>query len=236
MNEIQKEIYTIFSYRFQWLGELIGVSVFYYYLSFLSETRGFSFDSYSIWFFSIVLIGDLSGKIANEMNLGTFEQNYLSVFSLKKLFAAKIVAAITRVFSILFVLQILHFFVTFQTISLSTYLIMVGILPSLMGISFALTGITLILKDTGWLVNILNNSLLFLSGVFFASEFFPSWIQMIAFYLPTRLGEHLRNSTSLFDISISMVVLQCVFYPLMGIIILTLCEKKSRYEGSSAYY
>lgn len=235
-NEILKELYTSFSYRLQWLGELLGVTIFYFYLSYISVGRGFSFDSYSIWFFSIALIGDLSGKIANEMNLGIFEQNYLSIFSIKKLFIAKIAASIVRIFSILIILQIMHFFVSFQTIAVSSYLIMLAILPSLIGISFMLTGLTLILKDIGWLINILNNSLLFISGMFFASELFPKWIKSISFLFPTRLGYEFYNPTLSPEWIIFMFCFQSCIYPLIGSIVLRFSETKARLSGCSGFY
>lgn len=235
-NEVAKELTTTFSYKFQWLGELLSVSIYYFYLSYLSVKTNFSLDGYSIWFYSVVLIGDLGGKLANEMKIGVFEQNYLSVYSLKILFLIKLAASLIRAIVILLVLQTFFFFSTFTLISYKVYLMMIFLLPALAGIAFSLAGLTLLFKEIGWLANILNNSLLFLSGIFISIELLPNWIYRFSFLFPTRLAELLLTCSSFSHFPFQIFILQCIFYPIFGTLVLFFSERHAKKTGAIASY
>jgi ABC-type polysaccharide/polyol phosphate export permease len=235
-NEILKELISTLSYKFQWLGELVAVSIYYFYLSHIAFSQNFSIEGYSIWFYSIVLIGDLGGKISNEMKMGIFEQNYLSVYSIKTLLVAKLVASFIRASAILLFLQFLFFVTTFTLVSYQVYLLMIIILPALVGLSFFLAGLTVLFKDIGWISNILNNSLLFLSGIFISIELFPSWIYRFSYFFPTRLAELILQCDSIYNFPFIIYTLQCIFYPMVGYLVFVASEKRAKKTGVLAYY
>jgi hypothetical protein len=77
LNEIRKEMLITWSYRIQWFFEFTGLIMFFFFLSrinyFLNSSLDISFLTFSIWFYAILIIGDVGGKIAGEMRTGTFE-------------------------------------------------------------------------------------------------------------------------------------------------------------------
>src|SRR3972149_9469158 len=89
INEIRKELLLVWSYRIQWLCEIIALMLFFFFLSrvnyaLLSFGNHFelSLMSYATWFYAILIIGDMAGKLANEMRAGTFEQISLAGVSM----------------------------------------------------------------------------------------------------------------------------------------------------------
>jgi hypothetical protein len=235
-NEIIKELKITLTYKFQWFGELLAISIYYFYLSHANFTTHFSIDGYFIWFYSIILIGDLGGKIANEMKMGTFEQNYLSVFSLKTLFAAKLSASLIRATAILLVLQILFYTSSNNFVSIQAFFVLLLLLPSLIGIAFFLAGLTVLFKEIGWLSNILNNSLLFLSGIFISMELFPIWIHNFSLLFPTTLAKLILSSSSILEFPLKIYLLQSLLYPLLGSLVLIFSERQARKSGAISNY
>jgi len=237
-NEIKKEILTAWSYRLQWLGEFLSLLIFFIFLVALTKEKQIAGVSYCLWFYSILIIGDISGKISTEMRSGTFEQIYLSAIPIPFLLFAKVVSAIVRSFIIMG--SLLSFLCGLGYITLSslpiiklTY-VMLLITPGLFGLSLFLGGLTILLKDIGWILNIINNSLLFLSGIFMPIESFPAWLQCVSHISLTTNAidlikvNHSNNELSLFIISL--------IYLGFGIGIFLYCEKKAKLRGCLGHY
>lgn len=238
-NEIKKEILTSWSYRLQWLGEFLSLLVFFMFLIALTEEKQIAAISYCLWFYSILIIGDISGKISTEMKSGIFEQVYLSIIPIPFLFFTKIISSIVRSFLIMGGLFIFLWglgFVTIFNLQIKIMVIATGIItPGLFGLSLALGGLTILLKDIGWIINIVNNSLLFLSGIFIPLTTFPQWIQNIAqISLITKAVEIIKNDSTVFNWFELLVNSFC--YLVFGFIIFLNCEKRAKLTGTLGHH
>ena len=237
-NEIKKEILTVWSYRLQWLGEFISLLIFFIFLITLTKEKQIAGINYCLWFYSILIIGDISGKISTEMRSGTFEQIYLSALPIPFLLFAKAISAIVKSFLIMGSLFSLLWCLGYIAISglpitklTCTILI---ITPGLFGISLLLGGLTILLKDVGWILNIINNSLLFLSGIFMPIESFPIWIQYVSqISLITIAIDFIQLSHSSNELSLYIV---SFIYLVFGSGVFLYCEKKAKLKGCLGHY
>lgn len=237
-NEIKKESLTAWSYRFQWLGEFLSLLIFFIFLVALTKEKQIAGVSYCLWFYSILIIGDISGKLSAEMRSGTFEQIYLSAIPIPFLLFAKVISAIVRSFIIMGGLCGFLWglgYITFASLPIIKLIyIMLLITPGLFGLSLFLGGLTILLKDVGWMLNIINNSLLFLSGIFMPIESFPTWLQDVSHIsLITNAIDLIKDndySGSLFLFIISIINLS------FGIAIFLYCEKKAKLKGCLGHY
>ena len=239
-NEMKKEMLIALSYKTQWIGELISLIIFFLFLSKISNQILPSIFSYCLWFYSILIIGDVSGKITSEMRIGTLEQMFLSSFPLLVLLWAKIVASIAK--CTLLMLCLLFLLFIYGNIELSGlfnpffFFALLLITPGVFGLSMLIGGLTLFIKDAMWIVNIVNNSILFLGGIFLSIELFPDWIKKISFTIPTTKAIsiiHLQNVNLVDWIYLGLLSLT---YCIIGGFFFFLCTKKAKLKGLLGYY
>jgi ABC-2 type transport system permease protein len=239
-NEINKEMITTFSYKSQWFGEFLSLVIFYLFLSQLPGKLELSILSYSLWFYSILIVGDVAGKISSEMRLGTLEQIYLSTYSVIYLLLAKIIASIVRscllMFSLLFLLSINNFIDFIYIPDLLFFLALLIITPGLFGISLLIGGLTLLIKDASWIINIVNNSMLFLSGIFLSLETFPIWVQKLSFAMPTTQAITLIHRSHFLMMDWLITLFSSLIYFLFGLTLFLICEKKAKSKGVLGHY
>lgn len=111
-------------------------------------------------------------------------------------------------------------------------------MPGLIGMSLFLGGLTLILKDLGWLKNILNNTLLFMSGAFISFDKIPYTLQIIARGLPTTQTLEcfikLQEGTALTSIT-RILITGCIYF-FMGFLFFCMCDRHARINGSLGHY
>lgn len=237
-NEIKKEFFSTWSYKWQWLGECISLISFFFFLNALSQEIRMTGVSYCIWFYSVLIIGDMSGKISMEMRSGTFEQLYLSSISPSFLFVSKIIVSIIRSFSIISIFLLFFYmtgYVNIHSISFKVILSLLCISPGLVGISFFIGGLTILLKDVSWLINIINNSFLFLSGIFLSPESLPKSFQRISASIPTT--QAIRISQEQIDVCnlVTVLVINLAYF-VIGISMFFFCERKAKNNGILGYY
>ena len=72
LNELIKELLIVWSYRLQWVGEIVSLIIFFMFLFNLTNETEYAAISYCLWFYSILIIGDISGKISVDMKAGAF--------------------------------------------------------------------------------------------------------------------------------------------------------------------
>jgi ABC-2 type transport system permease protein len=249
LNEIRKEFFLIWSYRIQWAFEILALILFFFFLSRMNPTHSgeLSLINYAIWFYAILIIGDMGGKLANEMRTGTFEQLCLGVIPMAWILTARIFASIIRA-TVLFLLLIIPLAVLFSIPvpfqhMLLFFEVFCGLIPGLLGLSFLLGGITLLIKDAGPIVNIVNNSILFLSGGFIPLSAFPGWATAFATHLPTtqaiailknKLGGSIRGNSIYGDMTILLGY--SLLYLIVGILSFLYCERRVRIAGTSGHY
>lgn len=235
-NEIKKEFFNTWSYRWQWFGELISLFAFFFFLSMLTQKAGAGI-SYCIWFYSVLIIGDISGKVSLEMRSGTFEQIYLSSIPMPLIFISKVVTSIFRAFIIMTTLFMLFWvfgYVQLSFLNYKMFYVLMMITPGLFGISLLIGGFTILLKDIGWLTNIINNSLLFLSGIFLPLDSYSSQFQKFLLLIPTTQAINSLNDFS--GNELFVIVAINFFYLGLGIFCFFLCEKKAKIKGILGHY
>lgn len=239
-NELRKELLTTLSYKSQWLGEFLALIVFYLFLNKLSGKLEHSACSYCLWFYSVLIIGDVSGKITTEMRLGTFEQIYLSSFSVITLMSVKIITSIVRCGLLMLSLLLLLLLNGYTSLNVLLnplfWLAALSITPGLFGLSLLLGGLTLLVKDSGWMVNIVNNSTLFLSGIFLSIESFPYWLQNLSIAIPTTQAITLIHQDSSSLKSWALVATCSLVYLLIGLACFCLCDRKAKAKGILGHY
>lgn len=239
-NELRKEILTTLGYKSQWLGEFLALIIFYLFLNKLSGRSDLSAYCYCLWFYSVLIIGDISGKITTEMRLGTFEQMYLSTFSIISLLTVKIITSIIRcgllMLSLLFLLFLNGYIFLNTLFDPLLWLAALCITPGLFGISLILGGITLSIKDTAWIVNIVNNSTLFLSGIFLSTEAFPNWIQNLSILIPTTQAITLLYQNDFSPINWALFGASSLVYLLIGLACFFLFDRRAKEKGVLGHY
>lgn len=237
-NEIKKEFFNTWSYKWQWVGEFTSLFAFFFFLNMLTQ-KAEAGVAYCIWFYSVLLIGDISGKVSLEMRTGTFEQIYLSSISIPILFMSKAIAAIFRALFIMTSLLIIFWlfgFVDFSFLKYKIVCILIITTPGLFGISLFMGGLTILLKDIGWLMNILNNSFLFLSGIFLPLDSFSDQLQKLALMIPTSQAIKILNQNQFFINDWAVMAIINLSYLLIGIFCFFICERKAKMKGILGHY
>lgn len=235
-NEIKKEFLNTWSYRWQWFGEFISLFAFFFFLNMLTQKTEAGV-AYGIWFYSVLIIGDISGKVSLEMRSGTFEQIYLSSIPIPMIFLSKIITSIFKAFIIMTTLLMLFWTFGYVHLSYFNYNIFYALMmitPGLFGISLLIGGLTILLKDTGWLINIINNGFLFLSGIFLPLDSLPHQLQKISSMIPTTQAISSLNEFSLNDFF--MIMILNFSYLGLGIFCFFLCERKAKIKGILGHY
>lgn len=236
LNEIKKEFFNTWSYRWQWFGEFISLFAFFFFLNMMTQKTETGL-AYGIWFYSVLIIGDISGKISLEMRSGTFEQIYLSSIPIPLIFLSKITTSIFRAFIIMTTLLMFFYFLGYIQLSLLNYnvfYVLMMITPGLFGISLFVGGLTIILKDISWLINVMNNGFLFLSGIFLPLDSLPYQLQNISLMIPTTQAINFLNQFSVYDFCVIMTL--NLSYLGVGIVCFFLCEKKAKMRGILGHY
>ena len=238
LNELKKELYTAWSYKGQWLGEFTSLIAFFFFLNAMTNHSMVTGSTYCFWFYSILIMGDISGKVSMEMHMGTFEQIYLSPIPISILFISKAITAILKSFIImsmlLFFLSLLGY-VNLSFFHQQTFLALLVITPGLFGISLFLGGLVMLLKNIGWIINIFNNSFLFLSGIFLSVDSLPNALQIISKLLPISQAVQILNGFADLEYLLKIVTLN-TFYFCIGLYFFYLCEKVAKKKGLLGYY
>lgn len=239
-NEVRKELLITWSYRSQWMGEFFSLLVSYVFLNELTfKSYPASALSYCIWFYSIVITGGISNKIASEMVTGTLEQIYLSIIPIPVLFCVKIVAGVIRASLLMIVLCTCLVLLKRASIDFNSLLrllfIIISITPGLLGLSLLLGGLTLWLKDIGWLINCVNSGLLFVSGIFLPVESLPTPLRLFSQTLPTTQAIGiLKNGFSAY--LWLNIVAWSFLYCVLGLCVFYRCDKQAKLMGNLAHY
>lgn len=258
LNEVRKEFLLIWSHRIQWVCEIFCLILFFFFLTRINpyhqnSDKDFFLElylvNYAIWFYAVLIIGDVGGKLANEMRTGTFEQICLAVIPMIWILIARIFASIVRATMLFFLLIIplallFSIQISFQHANLF-FRIFFCLIPGLFGLSFCLGGITLLTKEMGSIFNAINNTLLFLSGSFVSLDSFPGWIASFAKCLPTTQAisifrNQVQNTRTLPSSGLNGEIWNLIgtslLYLVIGLLIFFLCEKKAKLLGTLGHY
>lgn len=231
INELKKEFFILWSYKIQWFGEFVSLIFLFVFLSFFNTSLN-SGLLYGVWFYSILIIGDVSNKISLDTKAGNIEQIYLSPIPSFFIYIIKIASTLIKSFFMLSIFLILLFICNLNiTFDLRVMVSIFIITPGLFGLSFILGGLTLVFKETSFIVTIVNNLLLFLSGIFLPLSHLPDWLQLLSFYLPTTQAIYMITETSVpFNKFVTIISIN-IIYVLIGFIAFIFSENYAKRKG-----
>ena len=238
-NEFVKEIFCAWGYKINWIGELITLALFFMFLSNMTYEHQNKGIEYCIWFYSVLVTGEIGNKLSSEMKNGTLEQVYLSIFPTWFLFFVKIISSTVKSMLIVFVLLIFMYVLGFVDTNyfcfFKLFFLLILITPCLFGISFVFGGLTLVFRDISWLTNLFNNYSIFLSGIFVPLDKIPAWMHVLVYNNIVYVGVGiLREEQNL--IICMRLIFYCFLIFLFGLIFFIYCQNKVKTNGTLGYY
>jgi len=199
------------------------------------------------WGFLWSIMSATSSSLSTEMMLGTLESIMITRTKLFTMMVSySIFGAFFGLISIGVLLSVGYFLFDISIFGSATiYTAIVLLLSALMMMGFGMIfgGLTIWLKNIGETVPLLQNIVMFFCGVYFPITVLPGIIQPIANYMPFYYSiEGLRRSLNpltpesemMFFIYVLLTL--AVTFIVVGIIVLQLCLKKAKRDGSLTFY
>jgi ABC-type polysaccharide/polyol phosphate export permease len=214
LGETQKGFWLLWGHRSVVLLEILTMIAFYPFLQFilgngtinraLVPPTLLAFLTYPLLTFATLgLVGDL----LEEVNSGTFEQMHLSPFSPTSLLVGRLVALVLKGVLTAVVIGLLMTWWLGVGIPLRP----AGLVPAaltvidIVGFALVIGGLALALPQIGAIVHLFSGLILLLNGAFIPLEWYPSWVQTLARFLPTTLGVEVMRKVALEGQSLSSV-------------------------------
>lgn len=238
-NELVKDFLCVWGYKINWIGEFVTLALFFLFLSNISHESKNKGIEYCIWFYSVLISGEIGNRIASEMKSGTLEQVYLSVFSSRTLFFIKIISSAAKSMFIVFFFLFLMFifgYIDIDCISFFYFILSLCVLtPVLFGISFIFGGLTLIFRDISWLTNLFNNSLMFFSCIFLQLNQIPGWMHVFVYNNVVYVGIQIFNEQK---VGFHLIWLSICYFVMffLGLRFFIECQRKAKSNGTLGYY
>jgi len=197
LNETQKSLWLLWGRRIVVLLEILGFIAFYPFLQFVIGNGTIQralvlptllpFLAVPLLYLAILkLVSDL----LEEVNSGTFEQMHLSPFAPASLLLGRLLAVVLEGVLIAVVIGV----GMSSLLGISIPLRPAGLLPAALtlidiaGFALLLGGLALALPQIGAIAHLFSGLILLLNGAFFPLEWYPTWVQTLARFLPTTLG------------------------------------------------
>ncbi|WP_339217282.1 ABC transporter permease [Ornithinibacillus sp. FSL M8-0202] len=196
--------------------------------------------NYVFWYLALIVVQDIGYQITNEATQGTLEQLYMSPLGQWKIMLSRLIALGTAHFLIVVILLLLAMLTTGQwlNIDLLTILpIFILTIVSMMGLGFIIAGMTLVLKQIGAFLQILQ---FILAGLVFV----PLSTAPFLAFLPIVKGVDLIRATMIDGLSLAdftafdyfSLIFNAIFYFLLGLIFFLYCERIAMKKGLLAHY
>ena len=253
-NETYKRLLIIRTYKFDMLMQLVTVGLIFLGASFLLQGGQFNPSQsasillgYVVWFYARIVIMSTSGDLVGEAQAGTLEQMYMSPIApglllLGRMFALLVSTTFLVILPTLCITLLLGIHIPLRWEGIPVLLIT---LAGLFGFTLILSGAALVFKQISELADLVQNTLLFLTGSLLPISRFPTWLAAIAKTLPITQGIIvLRNvvlngqslSSSWSDQSLVWLLVHSTIYISAGWIIFKWCEHFARKQGSLGQY
>ncbi len=214
LNECQKRLIIMWSYRFNFMLETFMIGFLFVGISFFvsggrptPEQMAPALLGYLTWFYAVFAISDMSQGIREETQTGTLEQMYMSPLPSGLLLAGRSVASLfisTGMVALVGGILMLALGIRIP-VRLAGAPVFALTLAGLYGFAFFMGGATLVFKQVNALGNLLTNMLLFLNGSFLTVERMPGWLEGFARSLPSTQGIDVLRSVVLDNLSLASV-------------------------------
>ncbi len=253
-NETRKRLLVIWTYKFNILMQLVTVGLIFLGLSFLVQGGQFHpaqsasiLLGYIVWFYARIVIMSSSNDLIGEAQAGTLEQMYMSPVStglliLGRMFALLVSTTIMVLLPTLGMMLLLGIHIPLRWEGIPVLLLT---LAGLFGFTLVLSGTALVFKQIDELADLVQNTLLFLTGSLLPVSRFPDWLAAIAKTLPITQGiivlrNVVLNGQSLLsawtDGSLLWLLFHSTIYVCVGWIIFKWCERIARKQGTLGQY
>jgi ABC-2 type transport system permease protein len=256
--EAVKGVLLILSYRFSNVAYLatfvfvfIGIGFFTGGGRLQAESLESALLGYLIWFFGVKVVEHMAFMLSEEARAGTLEQMFMTPAplglvmvgrALGTLAVAAVQAAIIGGSLILLLRLPLRFDPAAVAAGAPVFaLTLVG----LFGFGFGAAGLTIVFKQIGPVVNMVQNLLLFLSGALLPVDRLPPALEAFARTLPTTQGiavlrEVVFGGSSLADVwadgSLPWLTFHSALYFFLGWVVYARCEAVARRQGTLGQY
>lgn len=197
LNETYKGLLIQFSYKFDLLSQALTFGFLFIGIAFFTGQGTIdpvllapAFLGYVVWIYLLIAIGDASFALREEAQVGTLEQMYMSPAPAGVILLGRTLASlvVTTNILLLITLPLLYFFdiqIHWRWAGLPVFLLTwMGIY----GFGFMVAAATLLFKQIGALVNLMQNMMLFLNGSFVPVDNFPNWLYVVAHTIPSTQG------------------------------------------------
>ncbi len=206
---------------------------------------------FMIWFFGMKAVDHMQLMLSEEARSGTLEQMCMTPApmggvllgrSLGTLVVAAVQASIVgSVIVLLLRMPVAFDLPVVLTAALPFALTMIG----LFGFGYFVAGLTIVFKQIGGVVNMLQNVLLFFGGVILPVDVLPPAVAAFARTLPTTQGIHVLRQVVFGRLSLSDVwasgdlpwlVVHSALYFTLGWLFYARCEALAKRQGSLGQY
>ena len=256
--EAVKGVLLILGYRFanvgflgSWVLLFVGSGMLMGQGRIDSEAMHSPLLGYMVWFFGMKAVDHMAYMVQDEASTGTLEQMYMTpapllVIMIGRSMGTLAVAAVQAALVAVVIALLVRLPVTLdpRAIALGApifALTMVG----LFGFGFVVAGLSLVVKRTGTVMNMLVTALLYFSGVLLPLEQLPAELAAVARTLPSTQGiavlrELVFAQRSLgelwLDGAIPWLMVHSALYFALGWGIYVWCEEIAKRQGSLGQY
>jgi ABC-2 type transport system permease protein len=251
-NEVYKGLLLKWSYKFDLLTHsIMTILLFIAFTYFVGNAQfspeglppsllGFIVFSYTNW-----AISDMAYNLRAEAYQGTLEQWYMSpaspsIVQIGRTLSTFIAATLLTVAVPLMWTFGIHFLWRWEAVP-----VFIITLLGVYGFGFVVGGAALIFKQVESLAGMMQNLLLFLTGVFLPVDRFPGWLNSLSLTLPTTEGiiilrRMLLNnepfSVLWIDGSLLRLIIHSSLYLGMGLIVFAAAERVAKRRGLLGQY
>ncbi len=251
--EIERKIVLMKRYPYQYFLNLVIIMILLFssVSPLLKDTKDFSivdaFIGFMMWNVTLSVMQQMGWQIQSESQLGTLENVIIASGNIAKVLVARSLESLLESIVVILceALVISWLFsvpLTDWGTLLSVNIIVIFLISAagMYGFGMILAGIGLILKRIGAIAEVLNYVFLLFTGAFFPIENSPHFLQLIGKSIPLTLGIDLMRKINNQDMPVfsskyinefAMLLIQSVFYMLVGFIIFELMLYIAKKKG-----
>ena len=256
--EAVKGVLLILAYRFSnvaYLGTFVFAFIGIGFLMGNGRLQAGTMESpllgFMIWFFGMKAVEGMQFLLSEEARAGTLEQMYMTpapmaLVMLGRSVGMLVVSAVQASIVGAAIVLLLRMPVAFDpAVVLSAIPSFVLTMIGLFGFGYLVAGLTIVFKQIGTLVNMLQNMLLFFGGVLLPVDVLPPAVAAFARTLPTTQGivvlrRVVFGGQSLADVwasgDLPWLIVHSALYFALGWVFYARCEEVAKRQGSLGQY